>query len=67
MCSSSYNTKSIQSLHDLRHLTIIFQNAQYHIPMVLFIVTNCEVEPLFCVHTMQNKEEVQMGQYSTGG
>ena len=34
----------MQSLHDLSHLEIIFQKAQSHISMVLFVAQHGEVE-----------------------
>ena len=42
-------TNSMQSLHDLSHLAIIFQKAQSHI-----LATMCEVEPLHCGHKKNN-------------
>ena len=43
----------MQSLHDLSHLEIIFQKAQSHISMVLFVAQHSEVEPtpIYSIHS----------------
>jgi len=47
---------SMQSLHDLSHLEIIFQKAQSHISMVLFVAKiSGEVEYMLLISTIHNR------------